>query len=273
MLDRFINFLYNSAFGRAVLKLYLALGIPKLPAAYMRSPLSKGRIRKFIKQYSVNMEECEEARYASFAEFFERQKKKVSFDRDTSALISPCDGALSAYYVNENSRFTIKGSSYRLRDLLADPDMGRQFAGGLCLIFRLSAEDYHRYIWFDSGEAADGLFIEGKLHSVRPIALEQYPVFRLNRRYRTLMRTENFGAAAQIEVGALSVGGIHNHISEGRFTRGEEKGHFYICGSTIVLLLTKDRAVLDEPYASLIDTGEERRVNLGERIGGAVCEA
>ena len=80
------------------------------------------------------------------------------------------------------------------------------------------------------------------------------------------MQTRHFGTVAQIEVGALLVGRVCNHDGAGAFTRGAEKGCFYYGGSTVVLLLQKGRATVDERFFAATRRGEETRVLLGQRL-------
>lgn len=70
-----------------------------------------------------------------------------------------------------------------------------------------------------------------------------------------MLRSDNFGDVIQMEVGALMVGKISNANSgKGKVRRGEEKGYFEFGGSTIVLLLEKDKA---EIYGDLIKNTQE----------------
>ena len=52
-----------------------------------------------------------------------------------------------------------------------------------------------------------------------------------------------------------------------RFERGEEKGMFEFGGSTVVLLLKKDAAVIDSDIMENSAAGAETRVRIGEVIG------
>lgn len=88
-----------------------------------------------------------------------------------------------------------------------------RFAGGICLIFRLMPANYHRYCFIDDAVLEECDAIPGALHCVRPIALEREPVYALNSRAWTLLRTDHFGTVAQIEIGALLVGRIVNEHS------------------------------------------------------------
>ena len=117
------------------------------------------------------------------------------------------------------------------------------------------------------------MFIPGKLHTVRPIALEAVPVFKRNCREYTVMHTENFGDVTQMEVGAMLVGKIKNHHSKGPIVRGGEKGMFLYGGSTIIVFLEKDRVNLDPIYFEATEKGEETDVLMGQRLGCATAKS
>ena len=134
------------------------------------------------------------------------------------------------------------------------------------MIFRLCASDYHHYCYIDDGYQGENHLIPGVLHSVQPIACETYPVFVLNRRCWTLMATRNFGPVVQTEIGALVVGGISNPRENRRFSKGQEKGHFELAGSTIVLLFQKDQIALRPELLEQLARGEVQ-VRQGEWIG------
>ena len=70
-----------------------------------------------------------------------------------------------------------------------------------------------------------------------------------------------------MEVGALMVGKIVNHHGPASIRRGQEKGYFQFGGSTVVLLLKKDTALLDEDILENSWNGIETVVKFGERIG------
>jgi phosphatidylserine decarboxylase len=72
-----------------------------------------------------------------------------------------------------------------------------------------------------------------------------------------------------MEVGALLVGKIVNHHGPAAVRRGQEKGYFQFGGSTVVLLLKKDTALLDEDILENSRNGIETVVKFGEKIGTA----
>lgn len=264
--DKSVKFLYGTKIGRGILAFILAVRVPAFLGLFLRSPLSIPIIKPFIRKKGINMDEFKGQKYRSFNEFFTR-KKEVSFDENSQHLISPCDSLLSVYPVEKDSTFHIKGADYSLDDLFRDKEAALKFTGGICLVFRLCATDYHRYMYFDNGTLGDNHYIEGKLYCVQPLALEKYKVFTLNRRSWVMMDTENFGTAAQIEIGAFSVGGIVNHHSNCNVSRGQEKGYFDLHGSTIVVMLEKNKVELLPEIIESAKNGCEFRVKAGQWIG------
>lgn len=264
-----LKFLYGTVTGRIILKLISCRTVSKAAGLFLDSFLSKFMIKKFVKKNNIDMSQFENRDFNSFNDFFTRKLLPGSrtVECDTSALISPCDARLSVYDITEDSVFKIKGVPYSLEALLKNGGLAKDFSQGLCLIFRLCADDYHRYCYFDSGTKSKNIFIRGVLHTVQPIAFERYDVYAENCREYTVMNTENFGKAVQIEVGALLVGKISNFHEESSFERGSEKGMFEFGGSTIVLLLKKDSAIISSKIVENSLQGMETLVKYGEEIG------
>ena len=270
--DKSVQFLYGTRCGRLLLHTILALRVPALLGSILRSPLSRFYISSFVKKNGIDMSEFKGVKFKSFNDFFTR-KKEITFDSEISHFISPADSLLSVYEITENQTFHIKGFDYTLKDFfeperfnISDSETIDLFKGGLCLVFRLCATDYHRYCYIDSGSQNGNHFIQGSLYSVQPLAAENFRLYTKNRRSWTILNTENFGKVAQIEIGAFSVGGIQNRISEGTFKKGDEKGFFDLHGSTIVLLVQKDAIRLSDEIKQAASIGEEIRVRIGQYI-------
>lgn len=267
-----LKFLYHTVPGRVVLKLLTSPIISKIGGAYMDSGFSRIHMKGFIRKNHIDMSEYEKAEYKCFNDCFTRkilaEKRPVSMD--ANALISPSDARLSAYRINEKSIFHIKRSDYRVEDLIPGSQYAPDYKGGICLVFRLCVDDYHRYGNIDDGEIVENRAVKGRLHTVRPIAVNQYPVFTQNSREYSIVKTENFGLVAQIEVGAMMIGKIKNHQTSGKVMRGTEKGMFLYGGSTIVVLLEKDKVNIPETYFENTKNGIETRVLYGSKIGEKV---
>ena len=264
-----LRFLYGNPLGRLVLKCLTGRGLSKLCGKYLDSRASRRLVKGFVEKNGIDLSEYEKQEFDSFNDCFTRKIKdgRRPFDMTPENLCSPCDGLASAYRVDGDSVVPVKQSSYSISSLLDDEKTAKLFYGGVCLVIRLCVDNYHRYAYPDSGTKGANYYIKGKLHTVRPIALEKYPVFVRNCREWTLLDTDNFGKVAQIEVGAMLVGKIKNHLGEGSFSRGEEKGMFLYGGSTVVLLFEPGRVVLPEELFERTARGIETPVRMGEVIG------
>ncbi|MCR4962550.1 MAG: phosphatidylserine decarboxylase [Firmicutes bacterium] len=245
-------------------------GAFRLASRLLHSKASRALIPYYIKKNAIDMRPYAGQTYGSFAVFFARKRQEIRYAPEAAALISPCDGLLSVYRVTPDLTVPMKGSVYALADLLPDQKTVRRFGDGLCLVFRLEAADYHHFCCFDDGRLVETHFIPGQLHSVQPIACRQVPVFRLNRRWWSILETKNFGTAAQIEIGAMLVGGVSFALQGAAFHRGDDMGNFELAGSTIVLLLdsaVRRRLALLEPFMPALDGEKEVRVRIGAAIG------
>ena len=273
--SRALSFLYHTAFGRALLKPLVSRGLSRLAGVFMDSPLSRPIIPGFIRRNGIRLADYEETRYRCFNDCFCRKIRPElrPICPDPSALIAPCDGLLTAYDIREDTVLPVKQSQYAVSDLLGGDAIARRYEGGLCLVFRLCVDNYHRYCYVDDGIKGENTFLPGILHTVRPIALSAAPVFVQNCREYTVMHTDHFGAVTQVEVGAMLVGKIKNHQGAGPIRRGDEKGLFLYGGSTVILLLEGHRALLDAALMPCLNTGVELPVQMGQVIGRAVTGA
>ena len=192
----------------------------------------------------------------------------------------------------------IKGNLYSIEKILKAP-CPEFLKGGTLLVFRLSLPDYHRYIFPARGKFLRTKKIKGRLDSVRKEA-SHFKAFSENKREISLLELEGMGKILHVEVGAMFVGHIHNHVGckpsfdkavechkekgtecckeKGNiqfggknslsccFTAGEEKGYFSLGGSTIVEMLC-DKIVIDEDLFENTNKGLETKLEIGERIG------
>ena len=264
-----LRFLYHTMVGRLCLKPLVSRTFSKMMGRFMDSRLSKPMIKRFVRKNNINLDDFYSDNFKCFNDCFTRKIKedKRPVDMNEDAFISPCDSLLSAYHVKENTKLIIKDSIYSVSDLFENEELANKYTGGICLVFRLCVTHYHRYIYLDNCTKEANHFIKGKLHTVRPIALEALPVFKRNCREYTVMHTDNFGDVTQMEVGAMLVGKIKNHHNDGEHLRGEEKGMFLYGGSTIVVFLEKDTVDLDPKYFEATEKGEEIDVLMGQRLG------
>ena len=265
-------FLYRTVPGRMLLKLLISRGISRTAGRFLSSPVSRPLIGPFIRKNGIDLSDYAEEDYGCFNDFCCRRIRPEArpFPGDPADLMAPCDGLASAYRISDGMVVPIKQSRYSVSDLLGMDAAAARFRDGICLVFRLCVDNYHRYCYVDDGQKGPNIFLPGVLHTVRPVALEEVPVFVRNCREYTIMETLRFGTVAQIEIGALLVGRIDNRQGAGPICRGEEKGRFLFGGSTIVLLFEKDRVNVDETLFRSTAEGIEIPVVMGQVLGRAI---
>ena len=265
--------LYKTLIGGVVLAFATRKSVSKVSSLYMNSKASTKRIDKFIKKNDINMDDYPQRKYKSFNDFFTRKVKdgKRPFSKNPSDVISVADSKLLVYDINEKLEMNIKGKKYTVKELLRDKRLSNEYKNGLCLVFRLTVDDYHRYSFVDDGILIRMKKINGILHTVGPIAFKRYKVFKENQREYSILETKNFGQVIQMEVGALMVGKIVNHDIK-KFKRGDEKGYFLFGGSTVVLFFKENEIVIDEDILYNSEKGIETKVKLGEVIGKKVIK-
>lgn len=265
-----VRFLYGTKVGRSVLKLLVHPSISKLGGKVLETSLSRWIVPGFVKKYQIDLSGYEQRKYVSFNDFFTRKRIKNEMQLDAKTLMSPCDGYLSVYQIDKDQNYHIKNVEYNIQTLLQDGELAKKYMEGLCLIFRLTPQDYHRYCYICDGHISKTEYIPGQLHCVRPIAYTSRPVFVENSRAYTVIQSEQLGSVVQMEVGALMVGKIHNHNHAEEVFKGQEKGYFEFGGSTIIVLIEKERVEIFNEIMENTRAGKETRVRLGDVVGTLV---
>lgn len=270
----FLRFLYETVPGRAMLKILSSKGISVMSGKMLDAHFSTLLISSFVKKNGIDLEEYEECKYESFNDFFCRKikKEKRPIDMEPAHLIAPCDGLLSTYKITDGLVIPVKQSHYSIESLLQNKKLAEEFRNGTCLVYRLCVNHYHRYAYVDGGKKSRNVHINGVFHTVRPIALNNIPVFTTNSREYTLINSDKFGTLVQMEVGALLVGKIVNHQEDAIIERGAEKGYFQYGGSTIIVLIKEGRVNIPSSYYESTQNGDEVPVVLGQKIGEAKNE-
>ncbi len=268
--DRFLTVLYGTFPGRVAVRLLTRPAISKIGGAFLRSFLSRPLIRPFVKKNHIDLSLYEAEDYRSYNAFFTRTIKDGlrPFGQTPCHLVSPCDAKLTVCPISKEGRLFVKQTSYTAASLLRDNKLARRYDGGQALIFRLTVDDYHHYFYPDSGTKSRNRVIPGILHTVNPAANDVFPIYKENSRQYCLIKTAHFGTILMMEVGALMVGKIRNHHLEAcPVDRGMEKGYFEFGGSTVILLLEPDTAILDADILANSREGVETLVRAGEKIG------
>lgn len=270
--DRLLASLYNHAAGRVVLKLLTRPALSKLGGKLLESRISALFAAPFARSHGIDLSQYQTDHFKSYNDFFTRQIKPEyrPINQEEHILISPCDGKLSVYPIDQNSRFTIKHTSYTVESLLRFPKLAKRYQGGYACIFRLTVDDYHRYCYMANGRKSDNIRIPGILHTVNPVANDIYPIYKENTREYCLLKTRSFGTLLIMEVGALMVGRITNYHESCTVKKGQEKGRFEFGGSTIIVLLQKHRARIDQDLLENTKAGYETIIKMGAPIATSV---
>ena len=265
---RALTFLYDTTPGRFLLRGLIRPWFSRLGGRVLSTRLSALAVRPYIRANHIDMSDCPREKFVSFNDFFTRTLPPSArpVDSDPAAFISPCDGKLTVWPIEADGRFPVKGTEYTLSRLLGDEALARKFQGGLLWLFRLSPEDYHRYIWMADGTAHEAVRIPGLYHTVKPLERGQQPVYHENTREYCLLETA-FGTVVMMEVGAMLVGKIENRPPVNPVARGQEKGNFAFGGSTIILITAPGAAEPLPDITAASRQGEETPVRQGEKVG------
>ncbi len=262
-----IRFLYQTVTGRSILKILVQPWVSRKVGIFLNSKFSRWLVPVFVKKNGINMDEYEKKDYKSFNDFFIRKRNKERIDMTPNHLISPCDGYLSVYSIEESRTYKVKNTEYHLEQLLDSAVLAQKFSGGYCMIFRMTPRHCHRYCYICDGVRQESRKIAGKLHCVRPVAYTSVPVFVENNREYVKIRSDLFGYVVQMEIGALLVGKIYNHQSGNKVLQGQEKGYFEFGGSTILILLEKNRVKIEKRILECSMQDQETEVRMGTMVG------
>lgn len=267
-----MRFLYENPIGRTLESALLSRAwFSKLYGTYQDSGMSRHKISQFIHDFKIPMSDYENGPFSSFNEFFIRKflPGKRTFEKARERFSAPAEGRYLVFAsITETTPLPIKGATLNGPSLLGNSSEMRRFHGGPGFIARLCPVDYHRFHFPDSGKILSETRIEGPLHSVNPVALAVRGdlLFR-NERVVTVIETENFGAIAYVEVGAICVGKIvQSYKARAAVKRGEEKGYFLFGGSTVVVVGEPGKFSFDPDLLEKSAAGMECLIRLGEGI-------
>ncbi len=269
MQDKFLKCLYSNAAGRFIISLFIHPFVSKVGGQLLSTKWSSKAVPSFCKNYHIDLSIYNKQEFDSYNDFFTRKllEDKKEIDYHSNHLVSPCYSKLSVYPIAKNMSFKVKNTRYTLSRLLKSKKLAEKYEDGIVCIFRLTVDDYHRYMYIDDGYQTKERKIKGVFHTVNPIANDVYPIYKENTRAYSVLQSKNFGNVIMMEVGALLVGKIINHHCSCNVKRGEEKGYFEFGGSSIILIFQKDKVKIDKDIWNNSINGMETKVCMGEKIG------
>jgi phosphatidylserine decarboxylase len=271
--EKALQRLYRTGAGRLTLDVLLCRPFASSIYGWLqRRSSSRRKIPGFISSLGIDAAEAElpiEA-YRCLDDFFIRRLKPGvrPVDPDPEHFISPSDGRVLVYpSISEGSPVRVKGSELSVATLLDDAQLARDYAGAAVAVLRLAPADYHRFHFPEDGIASPSVPVNGRLHSVHPIALSSgAPTFK-NKRVITRLETRSWGLVTIVEIGALCVGTIVQTYTPGPVRRGREKGYFRFGGSSIVVLVPAGKLKFDSDLVAASADDIETYVKMGTRLG------
>lgn len=268
-----LKLLYDNPFGKtAVLPIAKRKLISEIYGRKMNNPSSVKKIKPFISKLGIDMSESEKSisEFTSFNDFFYR-KLKPGVRPIEEGLVSPGDGKLLAFEnIEDLNAFFVKGRRFTLKKFLADKKLAKNYKNASLIILRLAPNDYHRFHFPYAGIPSEPTKIRGRYYSVSPYAVARNfaKVFCENKREYCTLKTEDKGDIIIAPVGATMVGSIINtYTPESNVEKGDEMGFFAFGGSTIVIIIDRDKIKIDADILENTKNNLETAVHMGEKIG------
>ena len=172
--------------------------------------------------------------------------------------------------ISDVHNFFVKGREFTLPEFLNDKKLAEEHKNSSLLILRLAPNDYHRFHFPYDGKVSGITPIKGDYYSVSPYALASNftKVFCENKREFCILSSEEKGDIEIAPVGATMVGSIIETYTPNQFIKkGDEMGYFAFGGSTIVLLIDKNKIQIDSDILDNTKNKIETAVRMGEKIG------
>ncbi|OCK43059.1 phosphatidylserine decarboxylase [Tenacibaculum soleae] len=271
--ETFLKLLYNNPFGKMAI---LPIAKRKFLSAWygkkMNKPSSVKKIKGFVKQLNIDIDEAEKSisEFTSFNDFFYR-KLKPNARPIENGFVSPGDGKMLAFEnIADIHNFFIKGRKFTLKEFLEDDVLAEKHKNSSLIILRLAPNDYHRYHFPTNGTPSIMTKIKGDYFSVSPYALASNftKVFCENKREYCILSSKEKGEIIVAPVGATMVGSIiETYNANTPINKGDEMGYFAFGGSTIVLLVDKNKLIIDADILKNTKNRIETFVKMGEKIG------
>ncbi len=229
---------------------------------------SRIEIKSHMEKYGVDLSCCQgthPSNYENFCDYLSRSynDRARPADNTPDSLISPCDGWLTAHFINSFSMIPCDGYMYSISKLLGDAAVAREFAEGIALFIRLDQADPHRFVYIDNGVMCSSGAVND---SENPENMGLYCP-----RHFSLLSTENFYKIVQVEICGNSKAIEQTDLGESlTFVRGQDKGRFLCDNAAVMLLFKKGAMQPDDEFMVNTGLGKETRVRRGERIGRAI---
>ena len=161
--DRFLKVLYSNVVGRFIISLLVHPCVSKVGGWLLSTKWSSKVVPSFCKSNHIDLSLYNKQEFDSYNDFFTRKilEDKKEIDYNPTHLVSPCYSKLSVYPITKNMSFKVKNTRYTLSRLLRSKKLASKYEGGVVCIFRLTVDDYHRYMYIDDGYQTQERKIKG----------------------------------------------------------------------------------------------------------------
>ena len=246
-------------------------------AAHRRLPgvLAQWSVKAFARMYHLDLESAAKPlhAYRSIGELFVRDLKP-GVRPIGGGVVSPVDGVLRGSGMVAEGAIAVKGSPYRLAELLGSEERAAPFVDGCYLNFYLSPRDYHHVHAPLAGRVRACTRIPGSLWPVNDWSLQHISQLFVKNARSVLYCQSPVGLVAVVMVGALNVGSIElrydvaqgpegarraviheEFLDENQIEQGDRLGGFRL-GSSVVLLFEPGRVQPVLPAGSRVLFGQ-----------------
>jgi phosphatidylserine decarboxylase len=253
-----VNFLLTNCFPRRLATSFIGWFVR------IEQPLVRDLSLRVWRLFSdLDLSDAADTRFASLHACFTRRLRDGArpFVADPAIVASPCDAIVGACgTVTDGTLLQVKGSSYRLGDLLDDQAHARSLEGGSYVTLRLTASMYHRFHAPHDCIVTAVTHIFGDVWNVNPPTLRRVREL-YTRNERAVLRTTLSAtghAITLVPVAAVLVAGIRlgflamptgparrtrwSTSCHAALRKGEEMGWFEH-GSTIVVVASGGMSV------------------------------
>lgn len=227
----------------------------------------------------LDLSDARKSEFTSVHDCFIRELKDGArpVDPDPATVASPCDAVVGAHgRIRGGEILQVKGSPYRIGELLGDETLAAQLEGGCFVTLRLRSTMYHRFHAPLDCRIRYARYIAGDVRNVNPPALARVPRLLCSneRTVLPLTLTDGEDAIILVPVAAILVASMRIHClphtldlryrgphllpCDARYRRGEELGYFQH-GSTIVVLS-------NHRYRPLESLVEGENIRMGEAL-------
>src|SRR5262249_7181539 len=137
-------------------------------------------------------------------------------DSDPQAVLCPADGVIQAFgSVGEDQAIHVKGTRYKVRELLGPCAENFDYRGGAFWVVYLSPKDYHRVHAPVSGPVRWVRHVPGGVYPVNSMGLRLVPrLFSRSHRVTVMQESAVHGPVITIMIGAVGVGRISLSFDE-----------------------------------------------------------